>query len=212
MSIVTDLTTQQHDPERVNVELDGRFGFGASKLVVITHGLCVGDDLTDEEMEALQKDDEGDRVYSGALNFLSYRPRSRREVEMHFRRKGVSPQLLEAVLNRLEGSGLIDDPAFASFWVENRETFKPRSRRALRTEMRQKGISGHVAEEALANLPDEEEIAYRAGLAKMRSYQNLDRAEFNRKLIAFLQRRGFAYGAAAAAANRLADDTLTDPL
>lgn len=204
MARITALETQKHDPERVNIYLDGSFAFGASLLVVASHGLHEGRDLSDEEVAALERDEMAERAYSAALNFLSFRPRSRREVEDYLRRRKVEPQIGVGVVERLTGAGLLDDREFARFWVENRQTFRPRGARALRVELRQKGLAGDIVAEALDDLGDEEETAVEAGRKKVRSFAGLEEREFFRRMVTFLQRRGFSYDVAARATQRLA--------
>jgi regulatory protein len=203
MPIITSLEPQAHDPERLNVFLDGRFGFGASKLLVLARGLSEGKELGDDEVEALRRDDAVERAHAAALNYLSYRPRSRREIDDYFRKKGTEPEIAEAVIGRLLQVGLLDDREFARFWVDNRLTFRPRGSRALRAEMRQKGLDAEVIDEVLDSLEGEEELAYEAGLKKVRSFERLDDREFFSKMAAHLQRRGFPWDAASAATRRL---------
>jgi regulatory protein len=203
MPIITGLREQKHDPERVNVYLDGAFGFGASRLLIVARGIVQGKALSELEIEELRRDDDVERACNAALNLLSYRPRSRGEIETYFRRKGVDLEAAQAALERLERIGLVDDDEFARFWVRNRQTFRPRGVRALRAEMRGKGLSSEVIEGALHDLPDEELSAFDAGVPKLRSYGSLDEREFFRRMVAYLQRRGFAYPAAAAATRRL---------
>jgi regulatory protein len=212
MRVITDLQTQQQDPNRVNVYLDGAFAFGASKLVTMAHGLSVGQELRDAQMAALLRDDGAERAYNAALNFLSYRPRSRREIETYFRKKKVDSELVPAVLERLERVGLLDDRAFATFWIENRQTFRPRGSWALRAEMRQKGLAAEVIDEALEGVSDEEEAAYEVASKKVRTLFLQDEREFFRKMVGFLQRRGFPYDVAAAVTGRIyRERTQRDP-
>jgi len=203
MPVITAIEPQQHDPDRVNIDLDGRFGLGVALMLVMARGLTVGRELTDADVENLRHDDSIEKAHAAALNFLSYRPRSRREVELRLARSGTEQSVVEAVVGRLERTGLLDDGAFARFWVDNRQSFRPRGKLALRAEMRQKGLANEVIDEALESVGDEAEAAYEAGIAKVRSYRSLDDREFLRRMIAYLQRRGFTYGVAGPAAKRL---------
>lgn len=204
MPIVTSLETQQHDSERVNVYVDGAFAFGASKMLVFSRGLRAGQELDEAAMAELLHDDAAERAFGAALNFLSFRPRSRREVEDYFRRKKIEPEVAGAVIERLLRGGMLNDHEFARYWVENRQTFRPRGSRALRLEMRQKGLEREIIDEVLDGTIDEEASAYEAGLKKVRSLQKLDDREFFQKMVAYLQRRGFPYAVAAVATKRLA--------
>ena len=106
--------------------------------------------------------------------------------------KGTSAAIEDEVIEHLTRAGLLDDLAFARFWVENRDTFRPRSGRMLRYELRQKGLSEETIAQALADL-DEEESAYRAGLRGGLRLTHLDEVSFRKKLTAYLLRRGFPY-------------------
>jgi regulatory protein len=92
----------------------------------------------------------------------------------------------------LERAGLVDDEEFARFWVENRERFRPRGPQALRYELRQKGIGEQIIDEAVAQI-DFWDSAYRSAEKKARQWSHLDEEAFRRKLVAYLNRRGFNY-------------------
>lgn len=212
MATITAIETQQRDPERVSIFLDGHFAFGSTAMVAAARGLRVGRDLSAEEIEALQAEDEVEKAFGAALNFLSFRPRSKREIEDYFRRRKLAPEIGTAVVERLERIGVLDDREFAHFWVENRQTFRPRGTRALKAELRQKGIEQEIIDDTLADLGDEAETAYVAGMKKARSYSTADEREFFRKMLGFLQRRGFPYGPAADASRRIYRElTATEP-
>lgn len=203
MPVITTVEPQQHDTERVNVYLDGTFAFGASLLLVSLHHLTVGRELSDQEVERIRLDDTVERALGAALNYLSFRPRSRREIRDYLRRKKTDDPVADAVLERLERLGLVDDREFARFWVENRLSFRPRGSRALRTEMRRKGLESEVIDEALSDIEDEEPLAYAAAQKKLRGLSGLEEREFFRKMVAYLQRRGFPYDTAARVARRI---------
>jgi regulatory protein len=204
MPIITSLEQQQGDPERINVYLDGTFAFGAAKLVALSHQLTAGQELSEHEVEELRREDAVERAYAAALNFLSFRPRSRREIEQYFRKKKVDAAIVPPVVERLERLGLVDDHQFARYWVENRQTFRPRGSRALRMELRQKGLEGDIIDDALEGVEeDEERTAYAAGLKKLRAYARLDEREFFSKMATYLQRRGFPYEVAATVVRQL---------
>lgn len=187
---ITALRMQRKNKERVNVYLDGRFAFGLPAMVAAR--LKKGQYLSDEEIARLKAVDEEERAYERSLRFLSYRPRSIAEVRRYLKRCQIDPRVIDAVVERLIRAGYLNDQAFVSFWVDDRERFRPRGRQALRHELRQKGVADEIIEEALSSL-DEEASAYRAGLAQARRWQKLDRRQFGQKLGSYLLRRGFAH-------------------
>ena len=190
MPQVTRLAAQKRIRNRVNVFLDDEYAFGLQD--VIAAELHIGDTLTQEEIRALQRRDATERAYERALNYLSYRPRSTREVARYLRQKEVTEEGVASVLARLERARLIDDRAFARYWVENRQQFRPRGAWALRSELTQKGVSREIAEGALSEL-DEEGDARRVAARVLRRLVRLDEPVFRRRMLGHLQRRGFGY-------------------
>jgi regulatory protein len=175
---------------RVNVYLDGTFALGL--VDTIAAGLRVGQVLSDEESDDLRRRDAAEQAYEQALRFLGYRPRSTDEVRRYLAGKQVPEDLVAQSVDRLAGAGLLDDHAFARFWVENRESFRPRGTLALRYELRRKGVSDEAIEAAIQEV-DEADGAYQAARAQARRLAHVDRGTFHRRLAGYLGRRGYSY-------------------
>lgn len=187
---ITAISVQKRDPQRVNIYLDGEFAFGLARIVAAW--LQVGQTISEERIARLRAEDELEKAYSQALNLLSYRPRSESEIRHHLLDHEVPEAQIEATIERLRNAGLVDDQRFAHAWVENRNTHRPRGKRMLAYEMRQRGLEKSEIEQALENL-DEEALAYQAARQKAQKLYHLEWAEFRTKLNAFLARRGFSY-------------------
>jgi len=190
---VTALKQQKRRRDRANVYLDGEYAFSLQKIVAAR--LRIGQTLTAKEIQALQAEDATELAYERSLRYLSYRARSTEEVRRYLARKEVAPEAAEQVIERLKRAGLLDDAAFARQWVENRETFRPRSGFALQMELRQKGVPSQLAEQATEGL-DEEASARRAADRKAQQLARYDEDTFRKRLLAYLARRGFGYGIA----------------
>jgi regulatory protein len=206
---ITALKTQKRNPNRINVYVDGEFGFGVSRIVAAW--LSVGQELSDERIIGLKIDDEIEVAYQQALRFIAYRMRSSKEVERYLLLKGTSQETLSQVLGRLNRSGLVDDSRFAQLWTENRSELRPRSRRSISSELHLKGISEDVIAETLSEMLPEEDLAYQAGLKYSRKLIELDRYAFIRKLGGFLARRGFTYDVIKPVTIRLWDERENNP-
>jgi regulatory protein len=191
MSRITAIEPQQRNPQRVNVYLDGEFAFGLSRVVAAW--LKPGDELSDEKVTRLRLDDEGETAYQKALHFLSFRPRSSAEIRQNLTKRGVAEDIVEATLVRLKSAGLVDDEAFARAWVENRSEFRPRSKTALRIELRRKGLADEVIQTVLDQAADDQALAFQAARKYVRRLEGLEWLDFRQKLGGFLARRGFSY-------------------
>lgn len=198
---ITALIAQKKNKDRVSVYLDGRFAFGLAAIEAIQ--LKRGQVLSDADVARLRDRDGVEKAHERALHFLSFRPRSEAEVRRNLADGKFAPEAIEAVIARLRQAGLVDDRAFGQYWLENRGQFSPRSARALKHELRQKGIDPETIDEALqASAHDDGETAFQAALPRARRLAHLEPREFKQKLSAYLGRRGFSYEIAAEAVNR----------
>jgi len=190
MPEITALTVQRRRRSRINVFLDGEYAFSLQETLAAT--LRLGQELDAEAVAALRREDQIEDAYDRVLNYLTYRPRSEWEVRQYLKKRDLSDDAQAAVLARLTRTGLVNDREFAQFWVENRTAHRPRGRRALEFELRQKGIATGVVESAVAHV-DEEAAALAAAEARAERLARLDRQTFRQRLYGFLQRRGFSY-------------------
>jgi len=192
---ITALEPQVNNPERINLYVDGHFLLGVNAEIVLKMGLQVEQELLPEHLEQLRSEDAEQQAVDRALNYLSFRPRSREEVRRYLRRKETPPEIIEAALARLDRLDFVNDRAFAEFWIETRGQFNPRGAHALKNELRMKGVEREVVDELVDDEQDEER-ALRAGRKKAMSLvnvPNMDYARFRNRLGPFLQRRGFGY-------------------
>jgi len=187
---VTALRIQKNNRERVNVYLDGEFAFGLARIVAAW--LSVGQELSDERIAKLQAEDNYEAAYQRALQFLSFRIRTEKEVRKNLEARAIPNEAIDLVIERLKKNGLLNDTYFAQSWVENRSDFRPRSKRVLAYELRSHGIEAQTIEDTLMELNDEE-LAYQAAIKQAKKLSGLDWVNFRRKLLAFLARRGFDY-------------------
>ncbi len=190
---ITALKVQKRNKERVNVFIDDQFALAVTVLAALN--LRKGQYLSDVEIENLRHGDERDKAYNHSVRFLSFRPRSRQEIVRYLRDKGYVGSAIDDTLDRLIEQQYVDDQAFAQFWLENREQHRPRGERALRYELRQKGIADTVINKVLADL-DEDELAWRAVENKLHYWKNLTAEALKKKMFGYLTRRGFGYDVA----------------
>jgi regulatory protein len=192
---ITALQTQTNNQDRVNLFVDGQFLLGVSALIVLQMGLRVGQELSSDQLEQLHHEEALQQAIDCVLNYLSFRPRSRAEVRHYLRKKATPPELIDAVMQRLDDLGLISDQAFSEFWIESRERSHPKGAQALKSELRMKGVNRELVDELVSDEQDEER-AMRAGRQKailLAQQSDVDFNTFRARLGPFLQRRGFSY-------------------
>ncbi len=191
MNTVTVVETRKNR-QGVKVILDGGSAFSLSLAVAAEAGLHKGQTLSIPEIERLKSTEQLHRSLNSALRYMSPRPRSEVEIRTRLSRHGFDTETIQKVLAELKKQGLVDDVAFAQFWRENRENFRPRSRRFMELELKQKGVDAEIIAEATIDV-DDDQGAYRAAQKKARSLSGLDYPSFRKRMGSFLKRRGFDY-------------------
>jgi len=210
---ISAIEAQQKNPRRMNIHLDGEYAFSLS--VMVAAWLKVGQELSEEKIASLQAEDTLEVAYQKALHFLDYRPRSSSEVRQNLLKRGIADALVEQTVAHLEQAGLVNDQEFARSWIENRNTFRPRSKSVLRMELRRKGLSEELVQPVLDELVDETALAFEAARKYAHRLAGLEWIEFRKKLGGFLARRGFSYDILAPIVSeiweqsRMADDGVT---
>jgi len=127
-----------------------------------------------------------------AYRYLSYRPRSEAEIRQWLHRRGFASEVAEEAIAKLREQNLSDDFAFAQFWKDNRLSFRPKSKRLIEKELRDKKVATEIIEQMTADINDEE-IAYKLGSSRMQALAHLDYPDFLRRLSNYLGYRGFSY-------------------
>lgn len=201
--IITSLQMQKRNKERVNVFLDDEFAFAIALNDAIT--LKKGQHLSAADVEAFKQAGESDLAFQRAVRYLGMRPRSSAEIVTYLKRKEVDETVVEDVVRRLHEKGYLDDEAFARFWVENRNRFRPRGAQALRYELRQKGVERETIDVTLDE-QDEEGAAWAALQPKVDHWATLEKMEFEQKGLAFLARRGFRFDVCRRTVNQAWDE------
>ena len=134
------------------------------------------------------------KAREAALRYLSFRARTRQEVEEKLREKDFDENAVHRAVERLEELRLIDDAEFAREWIRSRQRKGPVGRRRLALELRNKGVSGDVAEKALDELLEGID-PYTSAVSRLRRYRLryacLDRTAALRRMMGLLDRWGF---------------------
>lgn len=207
--LITQISPQTKDPLWENVYLDGKFGFGIAAENRFEHRLKAGQSLTEKEIHDLVFEDQVGKLLNSAQNFLSFRPRSIREVRDHLKRKldkgeYVEPEkILDEVVVKLTKLGLLNDEEFTKWWIEQRQKFKPRGERLLRSELHAKGIDRELIDEQFYNYRSPAKEIDKVAQKKLNSYKNLPEREFRAKMGAFLARRGYDWDEVSEVVDRL---------
>jgi len=200
---ISDIQPQKKDPKRVNIFLDGKFAFGVSLESRIINKLKIGQQLKSEEIQKLIFADQVERFYEKAIKFLSFRPRSEKEIRDNLlqklwksdkgeEEKNNFERSVGEVIEKLKKLGQVDDLEFAKWWFEQRVRFKKTSPRIIKSELFKKGIDREIIEEVIETTEvDPFLLASEAAKKKLASYQRFEPKVFREKMGRYLTSKGF---------------------
>lgn len=141
-------------------------------------------------------EDTFEKTYNRTLRFLSFRPRSEKEIKDFLRKIRASSVVSEKILQKLIEHRLVDDEKFARWWIEQRMEFRPQSLWVLKLELKRKGVREEIADKLFSDLAIKdsgEESLKKLVEKRVQRYKGLPRLEIYKKLGDFLQRRGFRW-------------------
>jgi len=187
---------KQKKRNKVNIFIDEKFAFSLDYETLLKYSLSKGVVLSEEKIRKIVKDADFAKWYSKALDLISRRPRSEKEIHDYLRKKAVGDLLMLEVTRELKERKFIDDTAFAFWFVDQRVNFRPKGKRALLYELKQKGISEDIINTVFSdNKLDEIQMAEKLVAKKMRLLQRFSKKKQREKIIMFLKRRGFLWDA-----------------
>lgn len=189
--VITDIQVQKNDPKRVNIYLDGQFAFGTASILVAW--LRVGQTISEEKVNELIQQDDFETAYQKALHYLSFKARSEHDVRNNLSSRNISIEVIDEVISRLQINHLLDDRQYARDWIANRQEFHPRSKTAISIELRRKGLTPEIIQEALELGADDESLANLAAEKYQHRLEKLNKVDFTKRLGNHLSTRGFSY-------------------
>lgn len=143
--------------------------------------------ITPEEKEALEQ------AKTRILRFLSFRPRSEKEIIGFISKKGFDEKIISHAVEQLKNLKFIDDTEFAKWWIEQRQTFNVKSKFIIKGELLQKGVDKEIINDLLEKTGDDYQTALLTFEKNKHKFKNYSGREFFQKASAFLQRKGFSF-------------------
>jgi regulatory protein len=201
MPFITEIKLLKRSDDRFSVCVDGEYAFALSSLDLSGSSLRVGQEITVAELEHYRVQSDESQAYNLAVRFLSYRPRSKREINDHLGRKGCTGEQVASVTDRLERAGLLNDKAFSAAWIANRQALRPRSKRQLEHELMAKGVARDDISGALQEIDGESELELLVAVAERK--RQMPQYREPSKLIGYLARQGYTYDLIKKALERL---------
>ncbi|MGD0339657.1 MAG: RecX family transcriptional regulator [Bacteroidota bacterium] len=197
---ITAIEPQKKDPARKNLIVNGKFLFGISTDVLIQLGLRRGDQVDESLIAKIHAAEELFQAKRKALDYLSRRMHSEKELNQKLQKKGFSADTILRLIDDFRSSGYLNDTQFAVAYVTDCLQKRPIGRRSLFQRLRLKGIHKEIIDNVLTatlETQKEETIALAVARKKLRvsrsQFERLDLNKQKQRLAQFLAQRGFEW-------------------
>lgn len=190
---ITSIEQQKKNRSRYNIYINGEYSFAVHEDILVKYRLIKGREMDPEEMKEVLEAEERNKAMQYGLRYLSFRPRTITEVRDYLIKKGFMKEDVEQVIDSFIEKKYLDDQTYAKQWVEERKRLKPRGRYLMKAELTQRGVGDDEANLAIEQLSSQEEKEMiERWIEKKITGKKFDNLyDLKRKLVPFLQRKGF---------------------
>ena len=187
--IITKISPAVKTPGRYNVFVDGQFSFSLDETQLVSLGFKKDDEIDQAKLTTLKNESDFGNNYIRAVDLISRRLRSEKELRDYAWRKQWTPDNTDRVIGRLRDRGYLNDERFAEGFVRSRANTRNFSAKRMKVELQKKGIKPEIIATVMAASNDyNESTALNTLIIKKRN-----KYDDERKLIAYLARQGFRY-------------------
>lgn len=196
MPEITAIKVNLKRPDRRSVYIDGEFAFSVSEGIFFQNELRKGLVLSQRQISELTEKDEFEKAKLSAVNLLSYRQRSVKEITDRLIQKGWERELVELVTGELVEKGYLDDESFALTFSRDKVKNRCLGPIALRSELRRAGVALKIIEVTVSTVyeefpPDEllQRLLKKRGIDSEKPVSGKEK----QRLVNQLRRKGFTW-------------------
>ncbi|MBD8071217.1 recombination regulator RecX [Bacillus sp. PS06] len=199
MAVIAKITTQQKNKERYNIFLDkngkAEYAFSVDQNVLIKFNLKKGLELDELDMSEIKFDDEVKKGTNTAIQFLSYRMRSEKEVVDHLKKKELDTPIIQEILHKLAEYNYINDEEFATAYVRTQIRTTVKGPEVIKRELEDKGIAKHIIQTSLEEYEEELQVTAARSITEKLATKNtkVSPLEQKQKIEQALIRKGFTW-------------------
>ena len=173
------------------VYIDGEYAVTLDNMTLIKNHIKAGVEISDEELHSLIQQSEKQRANEKALNLITYRDHSKKELKEKLSRT-YSEETAEEIAEKMQEAGLVNDEEYARKYAEELLRKKHMSMRGIEFKLREKGISSEIIQIIREELDLDSVAEIQQVLAKKYPTYAQDE-KVKKRAIAALQRLGWSW-------------------
>ena len=123
--------------------------------VIVNNNLLITKEIDESLLSKLEKQNNEMHVYQVALNYISIRMRSIKEMKEYLLRKGVNDILINKTIEKLVKHGFLNDFNFARAYTNDQLLITPKGPYKIKIELEKHNINKEIIEEVLDDIDND---------------------------------------------------------
>ena len=191
---IVSILPQKKNKSRYTITFKSGKIIGLSETNLISYKISVGQKISSNLLSKIENKERMQSIKYKALNYISYRPRSKKEVNISLLRKGFHQDDIDQVLEELVAKGYLDDESFAQTYAR----YLIKNKRLGRIAVKNRFFVHDINQEVLNPILDKLYEKYPPDLLiseiiKKKKYPKDFDLICDKKLINHLRRKGFSW-------------------
>ncbi|MFA6308149.1 MAG: regulatory protein RecX [Clostridia bacterium] len=190
---ITSINNDTGKNDRLSVYVDGKYSFSVSKKDFDNLSLHVDKEMYVEDITFIREKLNVNSAKFCAINFLSYKIRSEKEIVDKLIKKGFDDDTIESAIAELKSMGYINDKIYSRKYIYDKNKLRPLSKKMLKYNLVNKGISKLLADKVIEECAlDDKAVAFIL-MKKKFGKNDLTDEKIIKKVFSFLSRKGLNY-------------------
>jgi len=186
---ITKIEVQKHNKKRYSIFIDEEYSFGITERGLIKLSLYKGKEIDINSLNIIKNQVVLEDAKEVGLNYLSYMPRSKKQVREKLENTPYENNIIESVLEYLTDLKFINDYKYALMYINDKMKFKPSSKREIYYKLKNLGIDREYIDQAIEELEFNEQDSIEKIMEKKIRKGSIDK----KKIYKYLFNRGFFY-------------------
>ena len=190
---IVSILPQKKNKTRYTITFKSGKIIGLSETNLFSYKIFVGKKISSNLLSKIENNEKLQSIKYKALNFISYRPRSKKEVNKSLLKKGFHQDDIDKVLEELVSKGYLDDESFAKTYARYLVKIKRLGRIAVKNRFFIHNINKEILNPILDKLYDKypPDLLIHEIIKKKKYPKHFD-IKNDKKLINHLKRKGFS--------------------
>ena len=195
MKKITSIEVQKNNNERVSVFIDNKFAFGLDMSIYLKYNLKKDLEIEENFIEIVLKEEEINKAFNYAINLLSRKDRTKKEIESKLIEKGYDKGVIASILDKLKEYNYINDEIYCEKYINDKVKFSKYGKNRIKANLYAKGVDKDIISQKIIEIDSNLEYnrAFELAQKKLASLQKYDKIKIKSKLSYHLISKGFDY-------------------